>query len=126
MSAHPKLQIGTYQASVIAKANNKPVYAGEQHVFRALVILCMAARDKTPLAPPPSPPLRGGGPRPNRTLEPVAESFKFLRSFPLSQADIPPPAPDDAAAESEVEVMNPHMDYTPPSFISLLFTDLGE
>ena len=58
----------------------------------------------------------------------ATESYKFARLFPLDQQDLQmeqkhidfgpllPPA---------TRVLNPSRDYTPPSFISLLFTDLG-
>eukprot|EP00047_Mylnosiga_fluctuans_P010376 m.15983 g.15983 ORF g.15983 m.15983 type:complete len:273 (-) comp3086_c0_seq1:55-873(-) len=51
----------------------------------------------------------------NKPFYAVAESIKFVRKFPLCQADIPTEGPSH----------QPTMDYTPPSFISLLFTDLG-
>ncbi|KAJ1977954.1 translation initiation factor eIF-2B subunit alpha [Dimargaris verticillata] len=88
-------QIGTYQLSVVAKAANKPFYA-------------------------------------------VAESYKFVRLFPLSQFDLPTHTPatlafdapqsgglDEAHAIERLIQQNPKVDYTPPSFITLLFTDLG-
>ncbi|KAJ1651787.1 translation initiation factor eIF-2B subunit alpha [Dispira simplex] len=89
-------QIGSYQVAIVAKAANKPVYA-------------------------------------------VAESYKFVRLFPLNQFDLPthrpsvlsfdPPSPeilaDEAQALEWVARNNPSVDYTPPSFITLLFTDLG-
>lgn len=58
----------------------------------------------------------------------AAESYKFARLYPLRQADLPaerkqvdfgPLLPPD------VLVDNPSRDYTPPKYISLLFTDLG-
>lgn len=45
-----------------------------------------------------------------RPLYVAAESYKFARAFPLGQRDLP--------AGGDV-------DYTPPEFIELLFTDLG-
>ena len=44
-----------------------------------------------------------------RPLYVAAESYKFARAFPLGQRDLP----------------NADVDYTPPDFIELLFTDLG-
>lgn len=56
----------------------------------------------------------------------LTESFKFARLFPLSQGDLP----DDFKYTSETrkkDLVNEHplVDYTPPSYITLLFTDLG-
>ena len=63
----------------------------------------------------------------------ASESTKFARLFPLSQSDVPshdalrehsafvgkgPPAPN-LIAETHTR------DYTPPSYITMLFTDLG-
>ena len=59
----------------------------------------------------------------NKPFYGVAESLKFVRMFPLCQKDIPSvakPKPQDSD-----QVWRPSQDYTPPSFISLLFTDLG-
>eukprot|EP00048_Salpingoeca_helianthica_P017214 m.236092 g.236092 ORF g.236092 m.236092 type:complete len:302 (-) comp20422_c0_seq1:77-982(-) len=53
----------------------------------------------------------------NKPFYAVAESLKFVRMFPLRQGDIP--------CETGGKELRPILDYTPPSFISLLFTDLG-
>lgn len=66
----------------------------------------------------------------------VAESFKFARIFPLNQDDIEEKSvvcnkySDDCKFEGLSDLPNcqfygPAFDYTPPKFISLLFTDLG-
>lgn len=65
----------------------------------------------------------------------AAESFKFVRQFPLSQADIANleyiNKPDYIPVETSTDppdhsvILNPISDYTPPKYISLLFTDLG-
>jgi len=92
-------QIGSYQVAIVAKAANKPVYA-------------------------------------------VVESFKFVRLFPLNQYDLPThtvdtlafPDPSNIPVDpsksgddgmNAYERSNPVVDYTPPSYISLLFTNLG-
>ena len=60
----------------------------------------------------------------------VAAEYQFARLFPLSQnitgtssrvraALSPPPPPESIIAEK------PSRDYTPPSYITMLFTDLG-
>ncbi|KAI1319127.1 translation initiation factor eIF-2B subunit alpha [Mortierella claussenii] len=118
-------QIGSYQMAIVAKAANKPFYA-------------------------------------------VAESYKFVRLFPLNQYDLPTynadtlsfqelnvdydpkvnedgsirPAftsssasPSTASSQTALHLKtsedqasqgsNPLVDYTPPNYITLLFTDLG-
>ncbi|KAJ1884709.1 translation initiation factor eIF-2B subunit alpha, partial [Kickxella alabastrina] len=65
----------------------------------------------------------------------LAESFKFVRLYPLSQYDLPTYRSDllsfkDKAEakvdwQSELSRSNPMLDYTPPDFITLMFTDLG-
>ncbi|KAJ2151373.1 translation initiation factor eIF-2B subunit alpha [Coemansia sp. RSA 1935] len=63
----------------------------------------------------------------------LAESFKFVRLYPLSQYDLPTYRSDVLAFKEKSEVdwpnelvrSNPTLDYTPPGFITLLFTDLG-
>jgi translation initiation factor eIF-2B subunit alpha len=70
----------------------------------------------------------------------VAESFKFVREYPLSQREVRntirgddgPEATEDMRArlgegteEGAVSFDNPTLDYTPPQNITLLCTDLG-
>ncbi|KAI8112899.1 hypothetical protein M9434_004219 [Picochlorum sp. BPE23] len=58
----------------------------------------------------------------------AAESYKFARLFPLSQSDLPLERKQfnvGPLLPASVKVDNPSRDYTPPSCISLLFTDLG-
>lgn len=59
----------------------------------------------------------------NKPFYVVAESFKFVRLYPLKQADIRN-AEKYESIESD-ENLHPYIDYTPPQYISLLFTDLG-
>eukprot|EP00252_Welwitschia_mirabilis_P026565 TRINITY_DN8761_c0_g1_i1.p1 TRINITY_DN8761_c0_g1~~TRINITY_DN8761_c0_g1_i1.p1 ORF type:complete len:378 (+),score=69.56 TRINITY_DN8761_c0_g1_i1:267-1400(+) len=58
----------------------------------------------------------------------AAESFKFARLYPLNQRDMPP-APCsinfDVPLPPNVEVESNSRDYTPPQYLTLLFTDLG-
>lgn len=77
--------IGTYQAAMVARSMNKPVYV-------------------------------------------AAESYKFARMYPLDQRDMSPaprrvdfqvPLPPAVQAECSAR------DYTPPQYLTLLFTDLG-
>ena len=62
----------------------------------------------------------------NKPFYAVGESFKFVRLFPLRQDDVPAQRshalPDVPTAIASI---NPLLDYTPPAYITLLFTDLG-
>lgn len=90
-------KIGTYQISIVAKAYSKPFYV-------------------------------------------AAESIKFVRIFPLRQNEIPrkecpyeicehckgvSAKTFDEEGQGFVNFVNPLRDYTPPEYISLLFTDIG-
>jgi translation initiation factor eIF-2B subunit alpha len=89
-------RIGTYQIAIVAKALNKPCYV-------------------------------------------AAESFKFSRLYPLGEREIPNRSPPDnllefdklvprnltQEAKANLKVESPMLDYTPPQYITLLFTDLG-
>lgn len=59
----------------------------------------------------------------------LAESFKFSRLYPLNQRDLPDDYKyDKKTLRGAVELMakaHPLVDYTPPAYITLLFTDLG-
>ncbi|KAI7752272.1 hypothetical protein M8C21_012785, partial [Ambrosia artemisiifolia] len=58
----------------------------------------------------------------------AAESYKFARLYPLDQKDMVPAArPIDFGVPipSKVEVETSARDYTPPQYLTLLFTDLG-
>ena len=66
----------------------------------------------------------------------VVESYKFVRLFPLNQYDVPTNMSSvllehsklDKSSHEEatyIEPNHPSIDYTPPSYITLLFTDLG-
>ena len=58
----------------------------------------------------------------------AAESFKFARLFPLCQKDLPMERKRFALSPllpSSVDVICPSRDYTPPSLLNLLITDLG-
>ncbi|KAJ2797017.1 translation initiation factor eIF-2B subunit alpha [Coemansia helicoidea] len=69
-----------------------------------------------------------------KPLYALAESFKFVRLYPLSQYDLPTHRSDLLAFkkrpaeidwQAELPRSNPMLDYTPPEFITLMFTDLG-
>ncbi|WAR03027.1 EI2BA-like protein [Mya arenaria] len=64
----------------------------------------------------------------NKPFYVVAESFKFVRLFPLNQQDLPNEFKYKAStlrSGCDLSQEHPLVDYTPPAYISLLFTDLG-
>lgn len=62
----------------------------------------------------------------NKPFYVLAESYKFIRLYPLSQADIPKRLKWRLPQATPVEEQaHPLVDYTPPNYITLLFTDLG-
>jgi len=88
-------EIGTYQLSIVAKAFRKPFYV-------------------------------------------AAQSYKFTRKlYPLNQKEIPEnemigTLPNEDARviklkieHPQVQILRPQLDYTPPAYLTLLFTDLG-
>ncbi|KAI8811380.1 hypothetical protein BJ742DRAFT_140115 [Cladochytrium replicatum] len=60
----------------------------------------------------------------NKPFYVVTESYKFVRLFPLNQSDLPKRA-NVARRGADAGPVDPSVDYTPPAFITLLFTDLG-
>uniref|UniRef100_A0A8D0H9R3 Translation initiation factor eIF2B subunit alpha n=1 Tax=Sphenodon punctatus TaxID=8508 RepID=A0A8D0H9R3_SPHPU len=64
----------------------------------------------------------------NKPFYVVAESFKFVRLFPLNQQDVPDKFKYKADTLRKCQNLtneHPWVDYTSPSLITLLFTDLG-
>lgn len=59
----------------------------------------------------------------------AAESFKFTRLFPLNQRDFPKQMQKKVVLNNDQnsihENSTPCCDYTPPEYITSLFTDLG-
>ncbi|XP_050305791.1 translation initiation factor eIF-2B subunit alpha [Anthonomus grandis grandis] len=57
----------------------------------------------------------------------LAESFKFSRLFPLNQQDLPAEYKytSNVREKEDIKTAHPLVDYTPPSYITLLFTDIG-
>lgn len=58
----------------------------------------------------------------------AAESYKFARLFPLAQRDLVLERKGfslNPLLPASVNVVNPSRDFTPPAYVSLLFTDLG-
>lgn len=56
----------------------------------------------------------------------LTESFKFSRVYPLNQRDIPIEFKYTASKRGrDTRKEHPLVDYTPPAYITLLFTDLG-
>ncbi|KAJ1452185.1 hypothetical protein M885DRAFT_467689 [Pelagophyceae sp. CCMP2097] len=68
----------------------------------------------------------------HKPLYVAAESFKFARLFPLDQKDLPDTHSSSETLEAPggamppgVGAQSPACDYTPPGYITLLFTDIG-
>ncbi|CAG2194192.1 translation initiation factor eIF2B subunit alpha-like isoform X1 [Mytilus galloprovincialis] len=64
----------------------------------------------------------------NKPFYVVAESFKFTRLYPLNQHDLPDDFKYKASTlKTTTDLFREHplVDYTPPAYITLLFTDLG-
>lgn len=63
----------------------------------------------------------------NKPVYVMAESIKFVKEYPLNQADIPEEFKYQTSviAKKDLSVEHPLVDYTPPQYINLLFTDLG-
>ncbi|CAG0896229.1 unnamed protein product [Darwinula stevensoni] len=64
----------------------------------------------------------------NKEVYVLAESFKFVRLYPLNQKDLPEEFKFPGRHQKGLGVSweeHPVVDYTPPALISLLLTDLG-
>ncbi|CAJ0941953.1 unnamed protein product, partial [Mesorhabditis belari] len=63
----------------------------------------------------------------NKPVYVMAESIKFVKEYPLNQADIPADFKYSSTAikSKDLQAEHPQVDYTPPQFITLIFTDLG-
>ncbi|XP_058810734.1 translation initiation factor eIF-2B subunit alpha [Phymastichus coffea] len=56
----------------------------------------------------------------------LTESFKFSRIYPLNQVDLPDEFKyTSSTLKKDLKKEHPLVDYTPPHYITLLFTDLG-
>uniref|UniRef100_A0A182RFL1 Translation initiation factor eIF2B subunit alpha n=1 Tax=Anopheles funestus TaxID=62324 RepID=A0A182RFL1_ANOFN len=55
----------------------------------------------------------------------LVESFKFCRLYPLNQRDLPNEYKYNKKNLKDTAKVHPMVDYTPPGYITLLFTDLG-
>lgn len=66
----------------------------------------------------------------NKPFYVVAESYKFIRMYPLNQNDVPANNKQSyhglkSLASPKDDLPNDKLDYTPPAYITLLLTDLG-
>ncbi|WKX98789.1 hypothetical protein Q1695_014015 [Nippostrongylus brasiliensis] len=63
----------------------------------------------------------------NKAFFVMAESIKFVKEYPLNQADIPEEFKyrTSVLKNNDLSVEHPMVDYTSPQYINLLFTDLG-
>lgn len=59
----------------------------------------------------------------NKPFYVVAESYKFIRMYPLNQNDVPTSTRQHES--SKCDLQNDKLDYTPPAYITLILTDLG-
>lgn len=59
----------------------------------------------------------------NKPFYVVAESYKFIRMYPLNQSDVP--NSEKRLTDSLDDLPDDKLDYTPPAFITLILTDLG-
>ena len=55
----------------------------------------------------------------------LAESFKFVREYPVCQEDLPQEYLYPPSCRGKADPGSPLVDYTPPALLTLLFTDLG-
>lgn len=60
----------------------------------------------------------------NKPFYVVAESYKFIRMYPLNQGDVPTGKVQRALRPTAGDA-NDKLDYTPQAFITLILTDLG-
>jgi len=61
----------------------------------------------------------------NKQTYVLAESFKFVREYPVCQEDLPQEYLYPPSKRGSENPGSPLVDYTPPSLLTLLFTDLG-
>ena len=63
----------------------------------------------------------------NKPFYVLAETFKFTRLYPLTQTDFPQQniAVRPVVGYEDIPVVATMSDFTPPAYISLLFTELG-
>ncbi|KAF6023054.1 hypothetical protein EB796_018635 [Bugula neritina] len=62
----------------------------------------------------------------NRPVYVAAESFKFSNLYPLNQKDLPNKHKYESLTEETIDrKKHPLIDYTPPEYLTLLFTDIG-
>jgi len=107
-------QIGTNALAVVAAAQSKPFYvAVETYKFARLFPLYQRDlpdnfRDEEPLSEPQASSAGGSAPA----------------TASAAERALPPSTPCGAAA-APLLTFNPRSDYTPPKYITLLFTDIG-
>lgn len=118
--------MGTYQIALVAHSMNKPVYVAAES-YKVCLHLLTFIRQVIVL-------------RLINTSLPLCEYshwnkktdlqlfFQFARLYPLDQKDMAPalrPIDFGVPIPSKVEVEKSARDYTPPQYLTLLFTDLG-
>ena len=62
----------------------------------------------------------------NKPFYVVAESYKFIRMYPLNQNDVPTSTKKQQQQKDSIsDLPDDKLDYTPPAYITLILTDLG-
>lgn len=64
----------------------------------------------------------------NKPFYVVAESYKFIRMYPLNQSDVPSdlsPSSKKSTADQAHDTCGDKLDYTPQAYITLILSDLG-
>ena len=123
-------KIGTYQMALCATALKKPVYvAAESYKFARLFPLAQTDLPETKEQQPPF--------RPVNTAAAAAAASTSSSSSTTATTASTNPATIAASTEllfnpttakqfaDKLTLLNPSCDYTPPEFLTLLFTDIG-
>ena len=127
-------KLGTYPMAMVAKLFNKPVYcAVESYKFARVYPLTQADLPKhkeTPLVPPKQLNLMNGM---GTTMFPSSDQFDdFIDEKLEDKSEGETSNLEDSTSEENIDSLkpnfvteNPTCDYTPASYLTLLFTDLG-
>jgi len=117
--------VGSNQIAIIAKAANKPFYAlAESYKFHRLFPLSQydLPSHNSKILSFPRTPLTDRSPPINKFLH-VSTPFTGNSSTPTSdQRDL---AHRPRITQEQISQNNPHVDYTRPDLISLVFSDVG-
>jgi len=125
-------KVGTFQMCLTATAMKKPVYvAAESYKFARLFPLNQNDLPETREQQPPLKPALLPTPHASSSASPSASSdaasavSRVSESSVLSSADLLFNPAKSAQFGDKLTMLNPSCDYTPPEFLTLLFTDIG-